>query len=105
MTIIKDLCCDVVLGRKFQSQHLKFTYESGSQLPELVVKGTGAYFAKEAANIAKLTLFLWISTKCKLIATKSRCFNKEDLDFIAMEIGKLQKMGLLNPVCHHGMHK
>ena len=96
LTVIKDLRCDVVLGREFQSQHLKVTFEYGSQLLELV-KGTGACYALEAANIAKPTLFPGISTKCKPIATKSRCFNKEDADFIAMEIGKLQKDGIIEP--------
>ena len=60
---------------------------------ELVVKGTGACFALEAANIAESTLFPGISTKCKPITTKSRCFKLED--FIAMEIGKLQKDGVI----------
>ena len=64
-------------------------------MPELVVKGTGACFALEAANIAEPTLFPGILTKCKLIAINSRCFNKEDLDFIAMGIGKLQKNGII----------
>ena len=64
--------CDVILGREFQSQHLKVTFEYGDQLPEFVVKSTGACFALEAVNIAEPTLFPGISTKYKLIATKSR---------------------------------
>ena len=64
---------------------------------ELVVKGTGTCFALEAANIAEPILFTGISTKCKPFATKSRCFNKENSDLIAMEIGKLQKGGIIEP--------
>ena len=95
LTIIKDLFCDVVLGRGFQSRHLKVSFKYGGQLPELVVKGTGACFVLEAANIIDPSLFRGISTKCKPIATKSRCFNKED--FIAMKIGKLQKDRIMEP--------
>ena len=94
LTIIKDPRCIVVLRREFQTRHLKITFEYDGQLPELVVKGTGAYFALEAASIAESTLFQGISTKCKQIVTKSRYSNKEDSDFIAMEIGKLQKDGI-----------
>ena len=97
LTIIKDLSCDVVLGREYQHRYLKVTFEYGDQLPEVVVKGTSACFALEAANIVETTLFPGISTKCKPIATKSRCFNKEDSDFIAMEIGKLQKDEIIEP--------
>ena len=87
----------VVLGREFQSRHLKAIFEHGGQFQELVVKGTVARFALEAANIVEPTLFLGISTKHKPIPTKSRCFNKEDLDFIAIESGKLQKDGIIEP--------
>ena len=97
LNIIKDLCCDVVLGQEFQSRHIKVTMEYGGQLPELVKEGTGACFAIEAANIAEPTLFPKISIKCKPIATKSRCFNEEGSDFIVMEIGKLQKDGIIEP--------
>ena len=61
------------------------------------MKSTGAYFAFEAANIVEPTLFPGISTKCKLITTESRCFDKEDSDLIAMEIGKLQKDEIIEP--------
>ena len=71
--------------------------EYGGQLPELVVKGTGVCFALEAANTTGPTLFPGISTKYKPNPTKSRCFNKEDSDFIAMEISKLQKDGIIEP--------
>ena len=37
------------------------------------------------------------SQECELIATQSGCFNKADSDFIAMEIGKLQKDGIIQP--------
>ena len=84
--------CDVVLGREFQSRHLKVTFEYGDQLPEFVVKSSGTYFALEAVNITELALFSAISTKSK--ATKSRSFNKEDSVFMAMEIGKLQEDGI-----------
>ena len=103
MTIIKDLCCDVFPRREFQSRHLKVSFEYGGQLTEFVVKGTGAWFALEAANIAEPSLFLGISTKCKPIATKSKCFNKEDSEFMAMEIGKLQEDAIIehnmSPCC------
>lgn len=97
LTIMKDLCCDVVLGREFQSRHLKVTFEYGGYLPELVVKGTGACLAMEAADIAEPTLFPGISPKCKPIATKSRRFSKEDSDFIAVEISKLLEDGIIEP--------
>lgn len=97
LTIMKDLCCDVVLGREFQSRHLKVTFEYGGYLPELVVKGTGACLALEAADIAEPTLFPGISAKCKPIATKSRRFSKEDSDFIAVEISKLLEDGIIEP--------
>ena len=61
------------------------------------MKGTGACFALETANIAELTLFPGISTKCTPTATKLRCFNEEESDFIAMEIGKIQKDRIIEP--------
>ena len=79
LTIIKGLCCDVVLGCEFQSDISKL---------HLIM-------AVKATNIAEPTWFPGISNKYKLTATKSRCFNKEGFDFIAMEIGKLQKDGII----------
>ncbi|GAB1599994.1 uncharacterized protein LOC115215493, partial [Argonauta hians] len=97
LTVVKDLCCDIVLGRDFQSRHLRVTFEYGGQLPELVVKGTGTCLALKAANLPEPTLFPGISAGCKPIATKSRRFSEEDLKFIAMEVDKLLDDGIIEP--------
>lgn len=50
LTIMKDLCCDVLLGRNFQCQHLEVIFIYSGHLPEQVTRNKGCY-ALEATNM------------------------------------------------------
>lgn len=103
LTIMKDLCCDVVLGREFQSRHLKVTFEYGGYLPELVVKGTGACLALEAADIAEPTS-QEIQLNANRLLLNQDVLIKRTLILLLWKLENFWKMGLLNPVFHRGVH-
>lgn len=73
LCVIKDLCCNVVLGRDFQHHHPKVIFKYGSNLPELMRNMRTCYIL-EIANMEELMLFPNITSNFKLIPTKSRYF-------------------------------
>ena len=87
--VMKDLCCDIVLGHDFQELHSKVTFEYLGDLPEVIVNENNSLCILEAAEVDLPTLFPNITPKCKPIATKSRRFSKEDTEFIGSEVNKL----------------
>ena len=83
LSILPNLCCDVILGHDFLNYHEKI---------EISFKGPRAPLSLcnfAAVKIDPPTLFGNLSENCKPIATKSRRFNEPDKKFISKEIQRL----------------
>ena len=91
LSILSNLCTDVILGHDFLKLHEKveFTFE-GKRCP-LSICGLAS------AKIKPPALFGHLTEECRPIATKSRRFNTPDKQFISSEIQKLLKEGIIEP--------
>ena len=78
LTVLKDLCCDVILGHDFQRQHRSVTFQYGGSKPELVIEGENSLCALTTARIEEPSLFPNMPEGCKPIAVKSRQYSKDD---------------------------
>ena len=92
LSILKDLCSDVVLGQDFQSQHQSVIIGYNGPKPDLqlsndTVYGLAAAFAEEPS------LFSNLSGSCK-VAVKSRQYSNSDREFIDQEIQRLLSEGI-----------
>jgi len=91
LSLLPDLCADVILGHDFLSKHSEVRFPfSGSEDP-LSVCGVAA------ANVTAPSLFENLSEDCKPIATKSRRHSDLDERFIESEVQKLLKDDIIEP--------
>ena len=67
LSVLKDLCSDIILGHDFQKQHKNLIFEFGGPKPDLVVSNNSTC-AVSAASIGEPSLFANVSPKCKPIA-------------------------------------
>ena len=72
LTVLNDLCCDVILGHDFQKQHESVSFKYRGSKPELVIKGENSLCALATAKIDEPSLFSNMPEGCRLIAAKSR---------------------------------
>ncbi|XP_076061516.1 uncharacterized protein LOC143037271 [Oratosquilla oratoria] len=82
LALMKDLCCGVLLGQDFQKQHQSIVIEYGGPKPTLKLPDTDSYCSLAAAAVDEPSLFQHLSPNCKPIVTKSRCYSKDDREFI-----------------------
>ena len=87
---MKDLCCDVILGRDFHTQHDSVHLRYGRLNPFSVC-------GLAAASIDPPELFSNLSSDCKPIATKLRRYNSIDKQFIDSEVQRLLCDGVIEP--------
>ena len=97
LDIMKDLYCDVMLGKDFQHHDQKLIFKYGSHFPEMVMKNTEIYYALEGADVEELTLFPNITSNLKPLATKSRHFSEDNQKFIDMEMNKHLGYKIIEP--------
>ena len=95
LKVMKNLCCDVILGQDFQRQHKSVQIMYGGPKPDLVIRGEELHCALAAASLESPSLFGNLNPKCKPIATKSRKFGKDDREFIEHEINSLLKESII----------
>lgn len=109
LSILPDLCTDILLGHDFLSLHASVEISfSGSKPPLSLCNLT-------ALSITPPLLFKHLSPDCKPIATKSRRFSEPDKLFIKNEVGRLLRQGIIEPsdspwraqvlVTHNERHK
>lgn len=89
ISILKDLCADVIIGHDILRQHSKVNVEFGGPKEPLSI------CSLSFAAIEPPRLFVNLSPNCKPIATKSRRFSLEDTKFISNEIRKLLDEGII----------
>lgn len=91
LLVMPGLCSDLILGLDFQSQHDSVTFKYGGTKPPLSV------CSLTTLNIEPPSPFSNLTADCHPIATKSRRYSKEDLNFIGNEVERLLKEGIIEP--------
>ena len=71
LSVLKDLCNDIILGQNFQKLHKSLTIDMGGTKPDLIILNT-SHCALSTATIDNISLFTNLLPECKPIATKSR---------------------------------
>ena len=91
LSVIQDLCCDVILGHNFLKQHSVVEIPFGGSMPPLKICGhTGA-------AVPPPSLFSNLTEDCKPVAVRSRHHSVADKKFISSEVSKLLKEGVIEP--------
>ena len=89
LSVIPDLCEDILLGQDFIKMHKEVTIRFGGRLPPLSVCGMAA------ALVQAPKFFSNLLPSCKPIATRSCNFSREDKSFIGREIDRLLKEDII----------
>ena len=96
LSVLKDLCSDIILGHNFQKLHTSLTIDMGETKPDLIISNTSPC-ALFTSTIDNISLFTNLLPECKPIATKSRGFSFDEEDFILGEIDRLLSGGIIEP--------
>ena len=91
LLVMKNLCCEVVLGHNFLNRHSHLTIPFGGTKPALQICGLAT------AKVQYPSLFSNLTSDCKPIAVKSRHYSLKDKEFIAMEVKRLLKENIIEP--------
>ena len=91
LLVMRNLCCEVVLGHNFHNRHSHLTIPFGGTKPALQICGLAT------AKVQYLSLFSNLTSDCKSIAIKSRCYSLKDKELIAMEVKRLLKENITEP--------
>ena len=89
--ILDDLCADAILGQDFMALHKEVRVVFGGDRPPLKV------CAMTAAHVDAPSLFSGVPVDCKPIATPSRRFSENDMQFITSEVTRLENEGIIQP--------
>ena len=91
LSVLPNLCSDVLLGHDFLKQHERLDIRFGGSRPPLSV------CALIAAHIDTPTLFGSLTPNCKPITTKSRLLSFSDQSFVDKEIHRLLMENIIEP--------
>ena len=91
LSILPDLCTDVLLGHDFLNRHKSVEIPFGGAKPTLSLCNL------IAANVAPQSLFQHLSPDCRPIVTKSRRYSVADENFIRAEVDRLLCDGVIEP--------
>ena len=72
LSVLPELCADLILGIDFQSQHSSVVFHYGGSEPPLSVDGLSTL------NVDLPELFVNLTADCHKIASKSRRYSEED---------------------------
>ena len=92
LTIMEDLCVNLLLGLDFQRKHESVVFKHGGSLPPLVICNAAGTIDTEPPQ-----LFAYLSNDCKPIAAKSRRYSQDDRAFLQKEKEYLLSNGLIEP--------
>lgn len=94
-SVVKDLIADVILGLEFMKKHGKVVFEFGGSSKDLVISN-GLHCAVAAAKVsAPPQIFKFVDPKLRPVAVRSRNYSSEDRKFIASELSKLLRDGVV----------
>ena len=91
LSVLPELCADLILGLDFQSQHKSVIFEHGGSQPSLSVCGLSSL------NMDPPQLFANLSDDCHPIASKSHKYSRDDSVFISSEVKRLLAEGINEP--------
>ena len=94
LSILPDLCTDVILGMPFLRRHEGITLELGGDEPELSICNLAQMKVSQAASPR---LFSNLTSDCHPIATRARHFSHVDEKFIENEVQHLLDEGVIEP--------
>ena len=106
ISVLSGLCCDVIIGHEILSLHDRLIIHFMGSKGDIEVTncrphddtGTGPLTCNLArAIVDPPRLFSNLSEKCYPIKCQSKRFSTEDQEFIAEEVLRLQKEGLVEP--------
>ncbi|XP_068245363.1 uncharacterized protein [Palaemon carinicauda] len=95
--VLKDLCCDVILGYDFQKQHYSVSFQYEGKRPSLKITGAKPVCLLATADIDEPSLFPNLPQQCKPIAVKSRRYSQDDQLFVKDQISHLLSEGIIEP--------
>ena len=105
LSVLPELCCDILIGHDVLSQHGSLIVDFGGCKKNLVVSNSSTQAVPPqicsvaCADIEPPLLFNNLSNDCKPVACKSRRYSDEDLTFIRGELEKLLESNIIEP-CH-----
>ena len=91
VSVLKDLCTDLILGTDFQSRHSKLIIDYGGLEPPLT------FCAMAAMKVEPPRLFEHLLPDCKPIRTKSRRHGTQNRLFMEKEAQRLLAKGFIEP--------
>ena len=91
LSVLPELCADLILCLDFQSQHKSVIFEHGGSKPSLSICGLSSL------NMDPPQLFANLSDDCRPIATKSCKYSRDDSVFISTEVKRLLAEGIIEP--------
>ena len=91
VSVLQDLCTDLILGTDFQSRHSKLIIDYGG--PESPV----TFCALTAMKVEPPKLFEHLSPNCKPIRTKSRRHGVQNRLFMEKEVRRMLAEGIIEP--------
>ena len=91
LSLLQNLCSDVLLGHDFLKQHKHLQIAFGGPKPPFSLCGL------TAARVPLPTLFGTLSPDCKPVATRSRRLNPNDQKFVEVEIKRLLDEQIIEP--------
>ena len=99
--VIKNLCCDVILGQYFQKEHRSVIIKFGGAKPDLVIPNLIPECALSEASLGEPSLFANLLPSHKPNKTKSWCFSKDDQAIIHHDITHLLTKNIIKPNTSH----
>ena len=91
LTVLPQLCSDVILGQDFQKMHGSVILRYGGDLPPLVICGFNTI------RVDPPKLFANLTADCCPVSARSRRYSYQDRMFIEKETQRLLKEGIIEP--------
>lgn len=96
ISVLEELCCEVLLGQDFQRKHTSMTIVYEGSMPALKIHNvTAPHCALSSAKVSEPSLFPNVTPNHKPIATKSRRFSNDDKQFIREKVSELLSEGII----------
>ena len=93
---VNGLCAPLILGQTFFNNHESCTFNQGGPRPPLLIDFEDTC-AVTVSKVDPPVIFGDLSPDVRPIVTKSRNHSEEDNSFIAAEVAKLLKEGIIEP--------
>ena len=93
LSVLADVCYDVILGQDLMSQHSEVSFAFGGTRKRLRISNSSR--SVPSASVDMPFLFSDLTTDCKPIATKSRWFGSDDNMFVLSEIEMMPQKGVI----------